>query len=162
MIRRPPRSTLFPYTTLFRSTHLPKKISIKSSLQLYHTRIAAGKGILFVLLFQGWTVICYTLRGTFTVPGLYWIRRDKTPINLQPFLTFPAWSMESNKKVSRAAGTVGSMTLLSRVFGFIRDMVIAMTFGSSAAADAFFVAFRIPNMQRRLLEIGRASCRERV
>ena len=46
------------------------------------------------------------------------------------------------------------MTLLSRVFGFIRDMVIAMTFGSSAAADAFFVAFRIPNMQRRLLGEG--------
>ncbi|MFQ5443789.1 MAG: lipid II flippase MurJ [Nitrospinales bacterium] len=62
--------------------------------------------------------------------------------------------MESHKKVSRAAGTVGSMTLLSRVFGFIRDMVIAMTFGSSAAADAFFVAFRIPNMQRRLLGEG--------
>lgn len=46
------------------------------------------------------------------------------------------------------------MTLVSRVFGFLRDMVIAMAFGSSASADAFFVAFRIPNMQRRILGEG--------
>ena len=62
--------------------------------------------------------------------------------------------MESNKKVSKAAGAVGGMTLLSRVFGFLRDIVIAMAFGSSASADAFFVAFRIPNMQRRILGEG--------
>ena len=65
--------------------------------------------------------------------------------------------MEHHRKVSKAAGTVGSMTLLSRVFGFIRDMVIASMLGSSAAADAFFVAFRIPNMQRRLLAEGAVS-----
>ena len=46
------------------------------------------------------------------------------------------------------------MTLLSRVFGFLRDLVIATMFGSSAAADAFLVAFRIPNVQRRLLGEG--------
>ena len=62
--------------------------------------------------------------------------------------------MESNKKVSKAAGAVGGMTLLSRIFGFLRDMTIAMAFGSSASADAFFVAFRIPNMQRRILGEG--------
>ena len=62
--------------------------------------------------------------------------------------------MENHEKVSRAAGTIGSMTFLSRVFGFIRDLVIAMMFGSSAAADAFFVAFRIPNVQRRLFGEG--------
>lgn len=62
--------------------------------------------------------------------------------------------MESNKKVSKAAGAVSGMTLLSRIFGFLRDMVIAMAFGSSASADAFFVAFRIPNMQRRILGEG--------
>jgi putative peptidoglycan lipid II flippase len=65
--------------------------------------------------------------------------------------------MESNKKVSKAAGAVGSMTMISRLFGFLRDMVIAMAFGSSAAADAFFVAFRIPNMQRRILGEGAVS-----
>lgn len=62
--------------------------------------------------------------------------------------------MESNKNVSKAAGAVSGMTMLSRVFGFLRDMVIAMAFGSSSAADAFFVAFRIPNMQRRILGEG--------
>ena len=65
--------------------------------------------------------------------------------------------MEHHRKVSKAAGTVGSMTLLSRVFGFIRDMVIASLLGSSGAADAFFVAFRIPNVQRRLLAEGAVS-----
>ncbi|NIS86861.1 MAG: hypothetical protein GWN88_18055 [Nitrospinaceae bacterium] len=44
--------------------------------------------------------------------------------------------------------------MISRVFGFLRDAVIAMMFGSSAATDAFFVAFRIPNMQRRILGEG--------
>lgn len=65
--------------------------------------------------------------------------------------------MESHKTVSKAAGAVGAMTLLSRIFGFMRDMVIAMLFGSSAAADAFFVAFRIPNLQRRILGEGAVS-----
>jgi len=65
--------------------------------------------------------------------------------------------MENNKKVSRAAGAVSGMTLLSRVFGMVRDLVIAMQFGSSAAADAFFVAFRIPNMQRKILGEGAVS-----
>jgi len=64
---------------------------------------------------------------------------------------------ETNKKVSKAAGVVGAMTLLSRVFGMIRDIVIAMMFGASQSADAFFVAFRIPNVQRRLLGEGAVS-----
>ena len=58
------------------------------------------------------------------------------------------------RNVSKAAGAVSGMTLLSRIFGFVRDMFIAMAFGSSTAADAFFVAFRIPNMQRRVLGEG--------
>ena len=62
--------------------------------------------------------------------------------------------MESNKNLGKAAGAVSGMTLLSRIFGFLRDLVIAMAFGSSASADAFFVAFRIPNMQRRILGEG--------
>ena len=65
--------------------------------------------------------------------------------------------MENNKKVGRAAGAVGSMTLISRLFGFVRDLVLAMTFGASASADAFFVAFRIPNIQRRILGEGAVS-----
>jgi putative peptidoglycan lipid II flippase len=46
------------------------------------------------------------------------------------------------------------MTLLSRILGFLRDMVIARYFGANAATDAFFVAFRIPNFLRRLFAEG--------
>jgi len=57
-------------------------------------------------------------------------------------------------KVVNAASVVGLATMLSRVFGFLRDVVVAAFFGTSAAADAFFVAFRIPNLLRRLLGEG--------
>jgi putative peptidoglycan lipid II flippase len=59
-----------------------------------------------------------------------------------------------NENVARAAGIVGMATMLSRVFGFIRDMVVAAFFGAGIATDAFFVAFRIPNLLRRLLGEG--------
>lgn len=54
----------------------------------------------------------------------------------------------------RSGGTVGAMTLISRVLGFVRDMVIARVFGAGIATDAFFVAFRIPNFLRRLFGEG--------
>ena len=53
-----------------------------------------------------------------------------------------------------AAGTVGSATLLSRVFGYLRDMVFAGVFGAGPIADAFIAAFRIPNLLRRLFGEG--------
>ena len=59
-----------------------------------------------------------------------------------------------NSKVAKAAGIVGAATMVSRVFGVIRDMVIAALFGASWMTDAFWVAFRIPNMLRRLLGEG--------
>jgi putative peptidoglycan lipid II flippase len=49
------------------------------------------------------------------------------------------------------------MTMLSRVFGLIRDMIVAQYFGASASADAFFVAFKIPNFFRRLFAEGAFS-----
>ena len=57
-------------------------------------------------------------------------------------------------RLYRAFATVGGLTLLSRVFGFVRDILIAATLGSSAVADAFFVAFRFPNLFRRLFGEG--------
>ncbi|MDH4228381.1 MAG: murein biosynthesis integral membrane protein MurJ [Nitrospirota bacterium] len=60
-------------------------------------------------------------------------------------------------RVARAAGVIGLFTLLSRVLGFVRDMVVARAFGASQVADAFFVAFRIPNMLRELLAEGSMS-----
>lgn len=54
----------------------------------------------------------------------------------------------------RAAATVSSLTLLSRITGLARDIIIARTFGASALTDAFWVAFRIPNLLRRMFAEG--------
>jgi putative peptidoglycan lipid II flippase len=54
----------------------------------------------------------------------------------------------------RAFATVGGLTMLSRVFGFARDILIAAVLGTGAVADAFFVAFRFPNLFRRLFGEG--------
>jgi putative peptidoglycan lipid II flippase len=60
-------------------------------------------------------------------------------------------------QVVRALGSIGSATLASRVLGFVRDMVVALAFGAGPVTDAFFVAFRIPNILRRLLAEGALS-----
>ena len=57
----------------------------------------------------------------------------------------------------RALATVSSMTLLSRILGYARDFFIARSFGAGLATDAFFVAFRIPNLLRRLFAEGAFS-----
>ncbi|MCM0035428.1 MAG: murein biosynthesis integral membrane protein MurJ [Burkholderiaceae bacterium] len=54
----------------------------------------------------------------------------------------------------RAAATVSSLTLLSRITGLARDILIARAFGAGALTDAFWVAFRIPNLLRRLFAEG--------
>jgi len=59
--------------------------------------------------------------------------------------------------MTRAAGILGLLTLLSRIAGLGRDVVIGAVFGTSVAADAFFVAFRIPNLFRRIVAEGAAS-----
>ncbi len=57
-------------------------------------------------------------------------------------------------KLYRGFATVGAMTILSRVLGFVRDVLIAAVLGTSFVADAFFVAYRVPNMFRRLFAEG--------
>lgn len=57
-------------------------------------------------------------------------------------------------KLYKSFATVGGLTLLSRVFGFVRDILIAATLGSGWVADAFVVAFRFPNLFRRLFGEG--------
>ena len=54
----------------------------------------------------------------------------------------------------RSSLIVGVMTMLSRVLGLVRDVVVAGYFGASGASDAFFVAFKIPNFLRRLFAEG--------
>jgi putative peptidoglycan lipid II flippase len=57
----------------------------------------------------------------------------------------------------RALATVSSMTLVSRVLGLVRDILIAALFKTGLVTDAFFVAFRIPNLLRRLFAEGAFS-----
>ncbi|MDR0996521.1 MAG: murein biosynthesis integral membrane protein MurJ, partial [Zoogloeaceae bacterium] len=57
----------------------------------------------------------------------------------------------------RALATVSGMTLLSRLLGFARDLVIARAFGAGLLTDAFFVAFKLPNLLRRLFAEGAFS-----
>ena len=64
---------------------------------------------------------------------------------------------KQKKHLLRSSLLVGSITMLSRVMGLVRDIVIAVFFGSSASADAFFIAFRIPNFLRRLFAEGAFS-----
>ena len=63
----------------------------------------------------------------------------------------------SGRKLLRSTGTVGVWTLLSRVLGLVRDIVFARYFGASLVMDAFFVAFRIPNIFRRFFAEGSFS-----
>lgn len=57
----------------------------------------------------------------------------------------------------KALATISGLTLLSRILGFVRDAVTAYVFGASAAMDAFVVAFRLPNLLRRLFAEGAFS-----
>jgi putative peptidoglycan lipid II flippase len=59
--------------------------------------------------------------------------------------------------IVRAAGQIGFFTLLSRVTGLLRDVAIGSVFGAGMLTDAFFVAFRIPNLLRRLVGEGAAT-----
>jgi len=58
------------------------------------------------------------------------------------------------KKLAAHASIVGGATVLSRILGYTRDMAIAYYFGAGALSDAFFVAFRISNLLRRLVGEG--------
>ncbi|MEK7708819.1 MAG: murein biosynthesis integral membrane protein MurJ [Pseudomonadota bacterium] len=57
----------------------------------------------------------------------------------------------------KALAAVSSMTFISRILGFLRDVIIARIFGAGMVTDAFFVAFRIPNLLRRLFAEGAFS-----
>ena len=57
----------------------------------------------------------------------------------------------------KSTSVVGGMTLLSRVFGLIRDVVFARAFGAGPILDTFFIAFKIPNLLRRFFAEGAFS-----
>lgn len=62
--------------------------------------------------------------------------------------------MSEKKNIARAAGILGSATMLSRIMGMVREMVVARLFGAGLASDAFIAAFLIPNMLRRFFAEG--------
>ena len=62
--------------------------------------------------------------------------------------------MSEKKNIARAAGILGSATMLSRLMGMVRDMVVSRLFGAGLASDAFIAAFMIPNMLRRFFAEG--------
>ena len=65
--------------------------------------------------------------------------------------------MSEKSRLIKAAGVVGSATLISRILGFVRDAVIAWFLGAGFSSDAFIAAFRIPNLLRRLFAEGSLS-----
>ena len=68
--------------------------------------------------------------------------------------TLPEPEASSSMTLARAFRQIGSLTALSRIFGFIRDLVFAHILGAGPAADAFLIAFKLPNLFRRLTADG--------
>ena len=56
--------------------------------------------------------------------------------------------------IVKSTGTFGFFTIISRLLGYLRDILIAIFLGTGMLADAFFIAFRIPNTFRRLFAEG--------
>ena len=59
--------------------------------------------------------------------------------------------------LARNTAVIGGLTLISRVLGFARDLVLAAVLGAGPVADAFFAALRFPNLFRRLFAEGAFS-----
>ena len=69
----------------------------------------------------------------------------------------PADAASSTAHLARSAGVIGTATLTSRLLGLVRDQVLAWLFGAGNAMDAFYVAYRIPNLMRDLFAEGAMS-----
>jgi putative peptidoglycan lipid II flippase len=63
-------------------------------------------------------------------------------------------AMEGREKIVRSAGLVSLLTLVSRITGYLRDLMLAQVLGAAHGSDAFIIAFRIPNLLRRLVGEG--------
>jgi putative peptidoglycan lipid II flippase len=83
------------------------------------------------------------------------VSSDGSPVTEAP--AAPPGGGGAEHGVVRAAAVVAGATLASRVLGFLRDLVVARAFGAGPSTDAFFVAFRLPNLLRRLVAEGALS-----
>ncbi len=63
-------------------------------------------------------------------------------------------NLTQEQQILKSAGLVSVLTVVSRLFGYARDLTVAILLGTSLAADAFVIAFRIPNLLRRLTAEG--------
>lgn len=67
------------------------------------------------------------------------------------------WKSKYPMNLLKSLAAVSSLTMVSRVLGFVRDTIIARTFGAGVASDAFVVAFKLPNLLRRIFAEGAFS-----
>src|SRR5512135_3020562 len=65
--------------------------------------------------------------------------------------------MDTKGTIARSAGIISLATFISRVLGYVKDMILARYFGATGISDTFFVAFRIPNLLRELFAEGSMS-----
>src|SRR4030042_2076460 len=65
--------------------------------------------------------------------------------------------MDERHRIARAAGIMSIATFISRILGYVRDMIFALFFGATGISDTFFAAFRIPNLLRELFAEGSMS-----
>src|SRR4030043_677339 len=64
---------------------------------------------------------------------------------------------DEKRHIVRAAGIMSIATFISRILGYVKDMILARFFGATGIADTFFVSFRIPNLLRELFAEGAMS-----
>ena len=65
--------------------------------------------------------------------------------------------MDEKRNITTAAGIMSMATFISRILGYVKDMILAVYFGATGLSDTFFVAFRIPNLLRELFAEGSMS-----
>lgn len=65
--------------------------------------------------------------------------------------------MSERHRIARAAGLMSVATFISRILGYVKDMILAVYFGATGLSDTFFAAFRIPNLMRELFAEGSMS-----
>ncbi len=65
--------------------------------------------------------------------------------------------MDEKRNITKAAGIMSIATFISRILGYVKDMILAVYFGATGLSDTFFVAFRIPNLLRELFAEGSMS-----
>ncbi len=79
------------------------------------------------------------------------------PAGRKPFMFTPECKQPDLMNLLKSLAAVSSITMLSRVLGFVRDTIVARIFGAGVATDAFFVAFKLPNLLRRIFAEGAFS-----